>query len=152
MHADRAVIHEALRAVAARYAAAVDRRDCGLLRSAFTDDAVLLVPTSAGKRGEIELRGHDEIVTIIELLSRYPRTFHFLGQARFDVSVAATSGELYCIAHHITQGGDRDLVMYIRYQDVYRPDNGGDWLIARREVQVDWTETRPLEWPKEMKL
>lgn len=141
--------HDALRAVAARYAAGVDRRDRALFLSAFTDDAVMVVPSDRG--GSMELKGLDEIGRVTEMIARYPRTFHLLGQARYAVDATHCTGELYCIAHHITPSGDSDLVMYVRYDDTYGVDAVGDWLIKCRHVQVDWTETRPLEWPREAK-
>jgi hypothetical protein len=35
-------------------------------------------------------------------------------------------------------------VMYIRYEDEYRRDRGGPWLIERRDVRPHWTETRQV--------
>lgn len=141
----------ALRSVAARYASGVDRRDRELFLSAFTEDALLIAP---GRNDTpLELRGHGEIGTVIELISRYPRTFHFVGQARYEFGAAETAGEVYCIAHHISPEGDRDLVMFVRYHDSYRRAGAAKtWLIERRVVQVDWIETHPIAYPKEDQL
>ena len=143
MSAEAPSTYEALRFVAARYAAGVDQRDKALFLSAFTPDAVLTLPAVSGGTSR-ELHGHSEIATVIDLISRYPRTFHVIGQARYEFGSGGSAGEVYCVAHHITPGQDSDLVMYVRYLDTYRcggaPDN---WLIAKRLVNIDWTQTPP---------
>jgi hypothetical protein len=81
---------------------------------------------------------------IPESIQRYDRTFHFLGQSTYDIGDSEATGEVYCIAHHLTpdQHGGTNYVMYIRYEDTYRPDAEGAWKFARRRLRVDWTETR----------
>ncbi|CAN5691099.1 hypothetical protein BH09ACT8_BH09ACT8_59460 [soil metagenome] len=137
--------YDALRSVAARYAAGVDRRDRALFLSVFAEDAVMVVPSGDGT--SMQLHGHHEIGDVVKLISRFPRTFHLVGQSSYELGGTLSNGEVYCVAHHVTADADADLVMYVRYQDAYRRDGAGLWLIARRHVQVDWTETRPLTWP-----
>jgi SnoaL-like domain len=134
--------YQALRFVAARYAAGVDQRDTTLFLSAFAPDAALVLPqsVSSSEPGR-ELNGHNEIATIIDLIARYPRTYHFIGQARYQFDTAACAGEVYCVAHHMTPEEDRDLVMYVRYLDTYRYYESSDsWLLGKRVVNVDWTQ------------
>jgi SnoaL-like domain len=137
---------EALRSLAASYAAGVDRRQLDLFLSAFHPGAILAVhKAQAGPEHEPRLmRGHAEIGRVVELIARYPATFHLLGQARYHIEGDLASGEVYCVAHHYDRSdeGDRDHVMYIRYEDIYRRDRGGPWQIERRDVRPDWTETR----------
>lgn len=149
MTADRESSYGELRSLAARYAAGVDRRDKTLFLSAFASDAMMVVPSSTEASG-LELHGHDEIATVIELIARYPSTFHLVGQAHYEFGATQSIGEVYCIAHHVTARRDRNLVMYIRYHDTYRREaSSKPWLIGRRVVQVDWTETRTLGSSKE---
>jgi hypothetical protein len=136
-----------LRGLSARYATAVDERDTDLLLSAFEPDATLVVVPSnhatirAGHR-----TGHSEIAGIMRLLHHYPRTFHFLGQSTYSLNAdGGATGLVYCMAHHFDVADDgkgSDLVMFIRYHDLYALQAGSEWKIRRREVAVDWTETR----------
>jgi hypothetical protein len=91
----------------------------------------------------------ERISRIPESIQRYAKTFHVLGQSTYDIGDGEATGEVYCIAHHLTpdQHGGTNYVMYIRYQDVYRPDVDGRWKFARRALRVDWTETRAANPP-----
>jgi hypothetical protein len=134
----------AIQALAARYAAGVDRRDRDLFLSAFHPEATLRV-FREGPNGEevISTRtGHEEIGVIPSVISRYEKTFHFIGNHLCQVGGDEAEGEVYCTARHLSAGihGGLDFVMLIRYQDRYRRDPGQDWLIADRLVQIDWTE------------
>lgn len=132
--------------LAARYAAGADRRDPQLFISAFLPDGRLRryepadAPTPLTDRA-----GHASLAEVPSLLSRYARTFHHLGQARYDVEAGGDSatGEVYCLAHHLTADDPPVLhVMHIRYADRYRCVDGR-WGIEDRRVLVDWTERRP---------
>jgi hypothetical protein len=143
-----AEVHEALRSLAARYAAGVDRRQCDLFLSAFRPDATLAVhrPQAGPDDKPRLMRGHAEIGRVVELIARYPATFHLLGQSRYEVNGDRAAGEVYCVASHYvpSEQGDTNHVMYIRYEDEYRRDRGGPWMIERRDVRPDWTETRQV--------
>ena len=132
-----------------RYAAGVDRRDESLFLSAFHPDATLTIRRARpdGKEKIIVRTGHDELRTIPQLIARYTKTFHFVGNHRCDFAGDVATGEVYCTAHHLDVGpeGDTDHVMFIRYQDVYRRDAEGHWLIASRGLVVDWTETHAVQ-------
>jgi ketosteroid isomerase-like protein len=134
----------ALTALAYRYASAVDQRDREMLLSVFHHDAILRV-IRRGPDGQerISIRtGHREVGEITELISRYDRTFHFVGNHRYELSDDHATGEVYCMARHLTldDRGGSDVVMFIRYRDLYRRGADAAWLVAERDVQVDWSE------------
>lgn len=133
----------ALRAVAERYAAGVDRRDLDLFLSAFATDGTLQVfnPTGTDQPGRL-MQGHESLARVIPAISRYDATYHLVGNARYDVHADRATGEVYCLAHHLTRGpdGQTNHVMYIRYDDHYAL--GERWELTSRRVQVDWTEDR----------
>jgi hypothetical protein len=140
--------NEALRSLAARYASGVDRRQLDVFLSAFHPVATLAVhQPQAGPDDKPRLmRGHSEIGRVVELIARYPATFHLLGQGRYEVHGDQASGEVYCVANHYVPSdqGACNYVMYIRYEDEYRRDRGGPWKIERRDVHPDWTEARQV--------
>lgn len=130
-----------------RYAAGADRRDADLFVSAFLPDGRLrrfdgadaVAPTS-------DRRGHAALREVPGLLARYAHTFHHLGQARYDEDGEVASGEVYCVASHVSAGEPSTPamvhVMHIRYLDTYRRVATG-WGIEDRRVVVDWAERRP---------
>jgi hypothetical protein len=141
-------IEESLRSLSACYAAGVDRRDLELFLGAFHMDASLIVypvPTVGLEPTRI-MRGHDEIGQVTQRISAYAKTFHKLGQGLYDIDEYVATGEVYCVAYHLTVDGPMrtNRVMYIRYQDSYRRTPGGDWRIGSREVRPDWTEIRDV--------
>lgn len=135
----------ALRTLAEQYARAVDTRDAELLLNVFAPDARLRVYNPAGvEPPRSDRRGHDQLARITKSIARYAKTFHLVGNASYDLAGDDATGEVYCIAHHLSTDGDTatDDVMYIRYHDTYHR-NGGEWRITDRRVDVDWTESRP---------
>lgn len=129
-----------------RYAAGADRRDAELFVSAFVPDGRLrrYDPSDAPEPSS-DRRGRDALAEVPGLLARYARTFHLLGQARYDVDGDHATGEVYCLAHHLTDDAPPIVhVMHIRYLDTYlRLD--GRWGIEDRRVLVDWTERRVID-------
>jgi hypothetical protein len=150
----------ALRDLAERYAAGVDQRDAELFLSAFRPDASLLVFNPSDASDPSARRGLDELATVITLVARHHRTYHLIGNSRYEVAGDEATGEVYCVAHHVDSAdpadpadradladrADRasDHVMYIRYRDEYRRE-GDSWRIAERRVLVDWTATLPAD-------
>jgi len=141
------------------YARAVDRGDVDGFVGLFTEDATLRL-TAPGDPATVThtIRGHQELAAVPRRMERYHRSFHLLGQATYGDDGHGPTGEVYCVAHHLTVRGGaagepeptaEDLVLYVRYADRYRyrPEPDGRWLIADRLVQVDWTETRPAPLP-----
>lgn len=143
--ADLLAIHD----LAYRYAAGVDRRDRQLFLSAFHPDATLTVrrPGPDGEVRDSVRTGHDELGTVTEVIARYARTFHFIGNHLVEVAGDTATGEVYCTAHHLDPGphGGTDFTMLIRYQDTYRRGPDSPWLIASRRVEVDWTEVQAAQ-------
>jgi hypothetical protein len=128
----------ALQDLAVNYARGLDRRDRPLFLSAFDPGAALTMPT-----GET-MKGHEQIGFVTESVRRYDRTFHFLGQSAYEPPddgldpKGTARGEVYCVAYHWTNGKPTR-IMYIRYNDVYRQNDEG-WLITARRIVVDGDE------------
>jgi SnoaL-like domain len=138
-----------LRSLAERYAQGVDRRDVDTFVALFHDDAAIIIHDPSESTEPRELRGTKRLAKIPEVTERYPKTFHLLGQSTYDIGDGEATGEVYCIAHHLTPDvhGGTNFVMYIRYEDTYLPDAGGVWKFAERRLRVDWTETRAANPP-----
>jgi hypothetical protein len=131
----RAELHD----LSVRYAAAADYRDVESFVDVFAEDATLIVH-NGDSVDEISGNG---LGRIPELLRRYDRTFHSLGQARYWSNESGqTAGEILCTASHMSDR--KNFVMYIRYQDTYQKGGDGRWRIQYRDVQVQWTETREV--------
>jgi hypothetical protein len=141
---DHTTIRQELRSLAEQYARGVDRHDDvdGFV-ALFLPDATIEI-YDPSETAEPRVVPSERIPKIPQSIQRYDRTFHFLGQSTYDIGDGEATGEVYCIAHHLTpdQHGGTNYVMYIRYQDIYRPDADGAWKFAQRQLRVDWTETR----------
>jgi ketosteroid isomerase-like protein len=138
-------IRAELRGLAERYAQACDRGDGEQYAGVFLPDGWCHVSwTRAGTETSVGQRGHDELAKVPQLLRAYTETFHFLGQSTYEIGDGEATGEVYCLAHHLTteRHGGTSYVMHIRYHDLYRPDADGRWKIADRHVNIDWTDTR----------
>jgi SnoaL-like protein len=131
----------ALRSLAAGYATGVDRRDVDAFVGVFAPDGVLRVhDPGVYDEPRSVLRGSEELARVIERISVYDATFHFLGQSTYAGDGDGATGEVYCTARHLTRTrhGATEFTMLIRYRDRYgRVD--GQWRIAERAVLVDWT-------------
>ncbi|HEX6475929.1 MAG TPA: nuclear transport factor 2 family protein [Acidimicrobiales bacterium] len=143
---DQIVDRLALRELSDRYASAVDRRDVEALVELFTDGAELSVydPAHAEAPSRVR-RGRPELAEIPRLIARYPKTFHFVGNALYEIDEDVATGEVYCVAHHLIDDpeGATDHVMLIRYIDDYLRCDDGRWRISGRRLLVQWTEDRP---------
>jgi ketosteroid isomerase-like protein len=141
-----------LRSLSTAYAAAADARDGEGLASLFADDGALVVPNfPSDLRPVVTRQGHDALVQVAEMLRRYDRTFHLVTNHRFAVVGDTASGEVQCVAHHVSLTGaptgagpaGTDTVWFIRYRDRYRR-SGADWRFARRELHLQWVEEHPV--------
>ncbi|HEX6419295.1 MAG TPA: nuclear transport factor 2 family protein [Acidimicrobiales bacterium] len=132
-------------ALAVRYAAGADRRDGATFAAAFLPGGRLRVFDPSEATEPLSDRvGREELAAVPGLLRRYERTFHFLGQAGYEVGRGGDEarGEVHCLAHHRLAGPPpATVVMHIRYRDHYRRVDGR-WGIEDRRVLVDWTERR----------
>ena len=139
----------ALRGLGEQYAWAVDRRDRDAFLAVFHPDGVLVLLDHADpEKVTATRRGHGELADITDLITRYEKTFHFVSNARFAIDGDRATGEVYCLAHHLTPNrhGGTDYVMMIRYQDTYSRRDGR-WGIDERRLITDWTETRTANRP-----
>jgi hypothetical protein len=139
----------ALRGLAAGYATAVDRRDVEGFLAVFSPEAALLV-YEPGVQAEPRsvLRGTGDLARVIERISVYDRTFHFVGQSSYRADGDGAVGEVYCTARHLTttRHTATDFTMLIRYADRYERRAEG-WRIVERGVLVDWTEVHTANRP-----
>lgn len=144
---DRTADELALRRLAALYAAGADGRGAETFAGVFLPDARLVVHRGPDVEAPVTvMTGHDQLAKVPAMLrERYARTFHFLGQSLYEIGDEQATGEVYCLAHHLTvhRHGGSSYVMHMRYDDTYGRDARGDWKIAQRTAFVDWTETRP---------
>jgi hypothetical protein len=141
--ADRLAIRELIEA----YAHCADRRDAKGQMSLFTQDAHFLVYMNAkDPMPSQELHSREALAPVFADLNKYDATTHFLGQSTiFTLTVERATGEVYCLAHHVTvEGGKRRLMLAsLRYLDTYVKRDGA-WLFAERRLYVDWLEERAL--------
>ena len=136
----RTEIHDAL----LRYCRGLDRVDMNLVRSAFHKDAWIQFPKSLHV-GDTE--GFFEFLS--NEMPRFVRTQHFLGNSLIEFDGPNTAYvETYLHADH--QGSDKHhwtgsfVKLWARYIDKFE-QRDGKWLIARRELLVDWMYKYPLE-------
>ena len=156
---------DALRGLSLAYAAAADARDGEALVALFVEDGVLVVPKyPVDLRPVVTRSGPDALRQVAEMLGHYDRTFHIVADGRFVVEGGHASGEVQCVAHHVTaadgvEGGTgasvpsapagppgragTDMVWFIRYRDRYRRTASG-WKFVRRELHLQWVEEHPV--------
>src|SRR5712692_8340306 len=141
--ADRLAIRELVEA----YARCADRRDAKGQMSLFTADAHFVVYMNAkDPTPSQELHSREALAPVFAELNKYDATTHFLGQSTlFTLTGDRATGEVYCLAHHVTvDGGKRRLMVgSLRYLDTFLKMNGA-WLFAERWLYVDWMEERTL--------
>jgi ketosteroid isomerase-like protein len=140
--ADRLAIRELVEA----YAHCADRRDAQGQMSLFTKDTHFVVYMNAkDPTPSQELHSREALAPVFADLNQYAATLHFVGQSTI-LSLAADrgTGEAYCLAHHLTVGGKRRLMIAaLRYYDTF-VKNDDAWLFAERKLYVDWLEERVL--------
>jgi len=129
------------------YADAIDRRDVAALLALFTAEGRVRVQAEGGP---VESSYEGPAVSgLLSTVAGYDRTFHHVGGRVFEAGSqddgVRARGRIHCVAHHYqrTANGPVDLVMMIRYLDNYDRTADGNWLIADRQVVVDWTELHP---------
>jgi hypothetical protein len=140
----------AIRDLVEGYAFRVDSDDPGSASALFTPDGELRIFERGRADPVRERTGREAIAAAMAGLDRYDTTLHVVGNHRVDIDGDAAEGETYCLAHHVrgVEGPDGetapyDYVMHIRYLDRFaRTDEG--WRIARRHLQVEFTEDRPI--------
>jgi SnoaL-like domain len=136
----------AIRELVDEYAHCADRRLAEKQKSLFTPYAHFVIYMSGqGSEPTQVIDRRESLTPVFEDLNRYEATQHFNGQSTIELDADRATGESYCIAHHLfTEDGVRKLmVAHLRYDDTFIKERGA-WLIARRNLYVDWVETRAL--------
>jgi ketosteroid isomerase-like protein len=134
------------------YARAADRVDGAGAAALFTDNGVLRIFERGDESPVRERSGREEIATAFAGLSRYEVTLHVVANHLVELDGDAATGETYCLAHHVRTIGEgeaahlSDYVMAIRYLDTYERTTDG-WRIAQRNLQLEFTEERPVSGP-----
>jgi hypothetical protein len=123
------------------YARALDRCQTDVIRDIFTRDAVF---ERAGK----PTRVYSEICEIPNILaSKYHSTFHAVYNQVFEIEKDIAIGEVYCIAHHLSngpQGHGQSYNLLIRYSDRYEFGADGKWRFQKRRLVVDGEYVTPM--------
>ena len=137
----------AIRRLCERYAQAVDAGDSAQFVKVFTPDGHLV----AHQGPDItHFNGHNELAQIpMQVKELAPVSMHFIGNHIADINGDSASGTTYCMAHHL-QRDRSNLLMMVRYLDQYER-RFGEWLIADRQVIVEWTETTRADPPISMR-
>ena len=146
MHDDETGAKLALWELALRYAQAVDRCDFGALETLFCEDAEQVIPFL-----NLHYRNRSEIIAgcgrIAEMFdSTYHAVHnHLVALAPPGASADEASGEVYCVAMHLSdEDGKRTKQdMGLRYLDRYRREQG-EWRFSRRELLQDWSQRHVL--------
>jgi hypothetical protein len=141
--ADRLAIRELVEA----YAHCADRRDAKGQMALFREDTHFVVYMNAkDPKPSQELQSREALAPVFAALNQYDATTHFVGQSTIlTLSDDRATGEVYCLAHHVTvDGGKRRLmVASLRYLDTFVKTDG-TWLFSERLLYVDWVDERAL--------
>jgi uncharacterized protein (TIGR02246 family) len=138
-----------IRALVDAYARAADHVDGEGAAALFAPDGVLRIFNRGQDDPVRERHGREEIATAFAGLARYDVTLHVVANHYVELDGDTGRGETYCLAHHVhdgDDGGKLDHVMAIRYLDRYRRLDEG-WRLESRELQVEFTEDRPVTGP-----
>lgn len=127
----------------ARYAAAVDDRAFAAAAALFTEDAVLAMPSPPAELGPADVHsGRSTIAGALRAVEAFELTQHAIVGQVFDGDGRTATGRIACIAHHLSKRSSPiNLVWHLRYADGYLRQDGA-WRFARRELSIDWIETR----------
>jgi len=127
----------AIRRLCERYAQAVDAGDSTEFVKVFTPDGHLVAHQGPDTT---HFNGHNELAQIpVQVKEHAPASMHFIGNHIAEIHGESATAVTYCMAHHL-QRDRSNLLMLVRYLDRYERSSG-EWLIADRQVVVEWTET-----------
>src|SRR5579859_7335322 len=136
--ADRLAIRELVDA----YSHCADRRDAKGQMALFTKDTHFVVYMDAkSSTPSMELNRREDLAPVFGDLNKYEATTHFNGQNTVVLDGDRATGELYCIAHHVSSSGGKRTIFIasLRYYDTFVKADG-TWLFAERKLLVDWTD------------
>lgn len=140
------VAEREIRAVLARYCRGIDRLDLDLVRSCYHPDAT---DDHGRYRGGVD----GFIDWVIQPLSRFERTMHFLGTSNIEFapgSAEAAVSETYAVAYHRGTRPDgvlADHIVGLRYLDRFEWRAGAGWRIAERICALEWRRDDPVAGP-----
>lgn len=127
------VAKDEIRELAQLYARGIDRKDMGLLRTLYTDDAV----DNHGAYYSGPVEGYFAFLDMS--LPHMHIGSHNICNHLISVDGDRATGEVYAIAWHLVPDGKGGLahdVQSVRYVDNHRKE-AGRWLFARRDVTFD---------------
>ncbi len=131
-----------IRRLVDEYAIAVDTRDAERFASLFATDGSLLVVEPDEDEPSLVYSGHEELRTVVELVSAFAVTYHVMTNHVVDLDGDTATASTYGLTHHLgedPEGGLRDTLMLLRYDDVLRRVDGR-WLFERRRIVRQWTD------------
>ena len=125
----------ALQQLVTSYCHAIDRRDYGLLRSLYHDDAI-------DDHGAMFCGSPDQYVTWLPgMMAQWQATAHTVTNMLVLFDGDHAEAESSCTAWHRTADGARDVIVHGRYLDQFRK-RAGAWKFFRRSLLLDWAEER----------
>jgi hypothetical protein len=137
-----------LRSLVNQYAHAVDHWNAQAYADLFLPDGRIVVYEGSEASASIrEIVGREALAQLVDRLPPlYVATLHFVGNTMHEVDGDSATGEVYKIAHHLSddERGRLDQVFYLRYLDTYRRTEAG-WRFAERKIVRQWSETRPAD-------
>jgi ketosteroid isomerase-like protein len=134
---------DAIRELVLLYSRGVDRKDIGLLRDLYTEDAT-------DTHGDTFDGPADKYCDFLEQSLPYmPYGGHHVCNHLISVDGDEANGEVYALAYHVVPdmtGGDNreEDFMAVRYIDNYRRCADGKWRFAKRLVTYDLQIRRPF--------
>jgi hypothetical protein len=133
---DRAAIRE----VQVRYATGLDRRDFGMVRACFMEDA------QASYNGEVLAPGVDAIITYVRQVETLVTTMHSVTNVIADIEGESAEVETVTVAYLVRQDAADQTILIrgLRYRDrmVRRNDR---WLIQHRVHAPEWMYEVPAQ-------
>lgn len=131
--------HVAIQRLMYTYARCADTRDYAGFAEVFCEDAVF----DFSGRVVTSLASIQDMMLALE---KYHRTLHQVHNTLYEVDGDIASGETYCLASHLSDEDGRQVKidMGIIYRDQLRRCGIG-WQIARREFDLLWSQTGPVD-------
>ena len=137
----------AIRQLVDEYALAVDTRDGDRFAALFAADGSLAVLEPEEETPSLVYSGHEELRTVVELVATFSVTYHVMANHVVEIDGDAATASTYGLTHHLgddPDGGLRDTLMLLRYDDTLRREDGG-WRFVERRVVRQWTDYLPAE-------
>jgi hypothetical protein len=144
VYVDRIADRLELRALVDGYADALDARDAERLAASFLPAGTITSFRPGRSEPFFELRGSEELKTLLERLARYQRTWHFVGNHLSSFHEDSATGRTSCMAHHLAEDEDGWFcrVAAVDYEDDYVLTAAG-WRFSSRVIRRVWAERRP---------